>query len=175
MLVFCHASLTTLAMARDFQTRIRFFLTHPFIQWGVFFLKKRNLPISLTSLASHRWKWKVSWKRYHRVGGGIPNHLKSRSPAAAPFFFFLLIFSPLLNHSHPLPFPLRREPQITLHHHIKEKMRGRWIEGERGGEKGGGAECQGGGSTKAGVKERERRRGGGWGWGRWRKEGALES
>ncbi|KAA8593753.1 hypothetical protein FQN60_004587 [Etheostoma spectabile] len=45
----------------------------------------------------------------------------------------------------PQPSPLRRELQITLHHHIKEEMRGRWMKGERGG---GVGKSQGGRSTK---------------------------
>ncbi len=80
-----------------------------------------------------------------------PHHLHSPSPCC----FSLLFFPPFCLFFPPLespPSPLRREPQITPHHHIKEKMRGKWIEGERGG---GVGESQGGGSTKVEVRERE--------------------
>lgn len=60
---------------------------------------------------------------------------------------FAVFHSTLSIHSHPLPFPLRQEPQITLHHHIKEEMRGRLMEGDGGG---------GVGKTQGGAQERWR-------------------
>ena len=78
--------------------------------------------------------------------------------AASTLFFFphSVSFSPL-----PPTFSTpRREPQITLYHHIKEKMRGGRMErGGGAGESRGGRSAEGRGQRTRGEGDEEKRKG----------------